>query len=200
MFCGNCGKNVADGAKFCSHCGAPVEVLDAAAPEKPVKEAIPVGEVREQSAEVTAKPAASEEASQSVPAFVPGVELDKFKMMNKMRGTSSMAATLGTGTLYVYDNGLRFGTSWGASVGSGVLGAIASTVINVSEAYDPNTYPLEQIQELRLGKYMGVYNTLVITMRNGDVWSFAPGMPGSKVPKLIISLLKPYMDKANAAN
>lgn len=211
MFCSNCGKAVREGAKFCGNCGTPVEVpnvediiapVTAAVPEAPaVETASADGSVIDPEiapstpAEDTAPVQTQENISAK--AFVPGTELYKLKMVDKCRGTSNFSASLGNGTLHVYDNGMQFKGIFGASVGSGVLGAIASTVINISEAYDPNTYPLEQIKELRVGKRLGISNTLVISMKNGDVWSFCPALPGSSAPKQIVSILKPYMDKLN---
>lgn len=202
MFCSNCGKMVREGAKFCGNCGMPIEILEVAditIHDATVQPETPAVETKELMTEAAATVPTEEVASEPVPAgtFVPGTELYKFKMVDKLRGTSNFSTSLGNGTLHIYDNGLQFTSIFGASVGSGVLGAIASTVINISEAYDPNTYPLEQIKELRVGKRMGISNTLVISMKNGDVWSFCPALPGSSAPKQIISILKPYMDKIN---
>lgn len=195
MFCSNCGKQISDGAKFCSNCGTPVELAVVTIPE-PIsvtpKES-PVAETEKVLPAIETEAPAEEVQPMAAGEFVPGIELEKFRMIEKYTGTSSLASGLGTGTLHVYDNGLQFVGILGASVGSGLLGAIASAAINISEAYDPNTYPLDQIQELRVGKRLAVYNTLVICMKNGDVWSFCPAVPGSSVPKLIIALLKPYM-------
>lgn len=209
MFCSNCGKMVREGAKFCGNCGAPVEmpdIADIAVPSAAAEPEVPAVETGEPLAEaraVTATPveeAASAQESKPVSAkdFVPGNELYKFKMVTKTMGASTFATDLGTGTLHVYDNGMQFSGFLGASVGSGVLGTIASVVVTIAdELFDPNIYPLEQIQELSVGKRLGVYNMLVITMKNGDVWSFCPAMPGSSAPKNIITMLKPYMDKLN---
>ena len=42
MFCAQCGQRIADGAKFCSHCGAAAPTPVAASPT-PVAPAPPVG-------------------------------------------------------------------------------------------------------------------------------------------------------------
>ena len=206
MFCSNCGKTVREGAKFCGSCGTPVEIPDVATPaiavpaEAPVPEAEnPLTSARPNTT-VPAGDVTPEQAPKPVSAkdFVPGNELYTFKLAQKRMGTSMFDANLGTGTLHVYDNGLRFTGVLGASVGSGVLGMIASAVVTATESlYDPNIYPLEQIQELRAGKCAGVFNALIITMKNGDVWVFYPSLPGSSAPKNIVAMLKPYMDKLN---
>lgn len=209
MFCSNCGKTLREGAKFCSHCGTPVEVLDTgdtSASDMAVKAETPMLETTAlltETESVISAPVEDAASAQTVPPvsakeFVPGTELYKFKMVEKTMGTSSVATRLGSGTLHVYDNGLKFSSLLGANVGSGMLRTITSVAINIAEGlYDPNTYPLEQIQGLSVGKRMGVYNTLVITMKNGDIWSFCPAIPKSSAPKQIISILTPYMDKLN---
>lgn len=200
MFCTNCGNLILEGAKFCTNCGAPVVASCGAAPNQDMQPEVPNAVMQEPPA--TMAPPASTQTEQTeerkttqTGEFVPGVELGKFKWMSKTIGTYSVASSLGTGTLYIYDNGIKFSSFLGASVGgSGLLGFAASVAVNVAEAYDPNTYPLEQIQELRIGKRQLVFNTLVISMKNGDVWSFTPSAPSSKVPEQILSLLKPYME------
>lgn len=208
MFCSNCGKALREGAKFCGYCGTPVEILDAGGisvpddttgkAETPIVEA---GKLLTGAGSVTSEPvkdATSEQATAPVSAkdFIPGTELYKFKMVEKTMGTASITTRVGTGTLHVYNNGLKFSSILGADAGNGMLRTITSAAINITQGlYDSNTYPLEQIQELSVGKRMGVYNTLVITMKNGDVWSFCPAVPKSSAPKQIISILKPYMDK-----
>lgn len=197
MFCSNCGKPISEDAKFCCNCGAPIQPIVA------IHEPMPV--VSENA--LAEEPLATEKIEASVPTtktqattseiFIPGTELGKFKLLDKYTGTSSLASNLGTGTLHVYDNGLQFTGVLGASVGSGWLGVVASAAINIAQAYDPNTYPLEQIKELRVGKRLGVYNTLVISMKNGDTWSFCPALPGSPVPKQIIEILTPHMASVN---
>lgn len=209
MFCSNCGKALREGVKFCSHCGTPVEIWDTgdvSVPDMTAKTGTPVVETEELLSNTEPTTSVLTEnvvSAQAVPPvstkdFVPGIELYKFKMVEKTKGTASVTARFGTGTLHVYDNGLKFTSVLGADNGNGILRTITSVAINISEGlYDPNTYPLEQIQELSVGKRMGVYNTLVIAMKNGDVWSFCPAIPKSSAPKQIISILTPYMDKLN---
>lgn len=210
MFCSNCGKALRAGAKFCGHCGTPVEILDTGGISVPDNTSakmetptVVAEELLTEAKSVTSTPVEDTASAETAPPvsakdFVPGIELYKFKMVEKTMGTSSIATRLGSGTLYVYDNGLKFSNVLGANVGSGMLRTITSVAINIAEGlYDPNTYPLEQIQELSVGKRMGVYNTLVITMKNGDVWSFCPAIPKSSAPKQIISILTPYINKLN---
>lgn len=205
MFCSNCGKAVREGAKFCGNCGTPVEVPTAPVLDSvpPLAKEAPATMVLEPTSETKQEPPAIEKA---VPPAEPSAEeplgalLEKFKMMNKYIGTPVIGNSVASGTLYVYESGLKFDPKWGSSLhGSGsLIGAIAAAAVDlIDDNTDNGIYRLEQIVELRTGKYMGVYNTLVVRMKNGDVWSFCPTAPGSSVPKLIISVLKPYMDKLN---
>ena len=45
MYCRNCGSEIADGSKFCNHCGSPVEAAAAVVPE-PVMPAEPVMDIK----------------------------------------------------------------------------------------------------------------------------------------------------------
>lgn len=194
MFCSNCGKAIREGAKFCGHCGTPVEILDAgviSVSDDAVRAETPIIETEDVTPVQTVSFVSAKD-------FVPGTELYKFKMVEKAMGTASITTRFGTGTLHVYDNGLKFTSVLGADNGNGILRTITSVAINIAEGlYDPNTYPLEQIQELSVGKRMSVYNMSVITMKNGDVWSFCPAIPKSSAPKQIISILTPYINKLN---
>lgn len=172
MFCSNCGEEVRERSKFCTNCGAPVKIPDATNPTVPAQDALPV----------------------SAKDFVPGTELFTFKGASKTRGESAFASGDEIGTLHVYDNGLQFKPNRGVSIGNGLaVGGLLGLVATATVGLCDNIYPLEQIKELHVGKRMGVYNTLVISMNNGDVWSFCPALPGSSVPQQILNLLAPYM-------
>ena len=92
---------------------------------------------------------------------------------------------------------LSIKTAW-SSKGKRALSARGGAIgLRISKAMakdDPiEVYELEQISELREGKYMGLYNTLAVALKNGEVWSFCSVLPNSSEPKKIIALLKPYM-------
>lgn len=63
----------------------------------------------------------------------------------------------------------------------------------LAKSFPVEIFQLEQIAELREGKYMGIYNTLAVSLKTGAVWSFCPVLPGSSDPKKIISVLTPYL-------
>jgi len=179
MFCGNCGKPIEEEAKFCSNCGTLIQPATAAMPELALE-----------------KPEMAREPSATIAEEDFGALLDSFKSMSKYIGTPVIGNSVASGTLLVYESALKFVPKWGSSLhgSGGLVRAIAAVAVDlIDSTTDNGIYLLEQISELKIGKYMGVYNTLVVSMKSGDIWSFCPPMPGSSIPKLIIALLKPYI-------
>lgn len=165
MFCTSCGKEIPDESKFCGNCGAPVSA-----------------------SENSVVSAASVAASQKCDA-----ELFRLKGISKYRGTPVAGYFEATGTLLIYHDRLEFrkksdSALWGRSgiVGLGISAGLARSA-------PVEVFQMEQVTELREGKYMGIYNTLVISLANGDTWSFCPALPGSSVPKEIVSTLAPTL-------
>lgn len=207
MFCTNCGNPVLEGAKFCTNCGAPVVASRGAAPNRDMQPEAPNAVMQEPPATMAPPASTQTEQTEERKTTQPGesvskVELGKFKWMSKYIGTPVVGNSVASGTLYVYADGLKFDPQWGSSLhgSGGLVGAIAAATVDlIDSGIDNGVYHLKQIVELRTGKYMGIYNTLVVSLKNGDVWSFAPALPGSKVPEQIISLLKPYMENSGFA-
>lgn len=165
MFCTNCGEKIPSGAKFCGHCGKPVSSPGTPAPE-----------------------AAQTCSVQTAPAL-----LTSLKGVSKYKGTPLAGYSAASGTLSVYQDRLEFKRKTGSAL-SARGGAIGLGISKAMAKDDPiEVYELEQISELREGKYMGLYNTLAVALKNGEVWSFCPVLPNSSEPKKIIALLKPYM-------
>ena len=163
MFCAHCGKEISSGSKFCGNCGKPVPVLADSIPNQP--------------------PATQES----------GELLVQLKSVSKYKGTPAAGYSEATGTLSVYIDRLEFKKKMGSALlaGSSVIGL--GLAGGLARSAPVETFELEQISELREGKYMGLYNTLVVAMKNGEIWSFCPILPNSSEPQKIISLLKPYL-------
>lgn len=165
MFCTSCGKEIPNGSKFCGNCGAPVS-----------------------GAKDPAVSAPSAVSSQKQEA-----ELFRLKNISKYKGTPVAGYSEATGTLLVYHDRLEFkpksgSATWGRG---GIIGLGISAALG--HAAPLEVFPLGQITELRTGKYMGVYNTLVMSLASGDTWSFCPMVPGSSAPKEIVSALAPSL-------
>lgn len=119
--------------------------------------------------------------------------LKTLSMVSMYKGEPTVGVAAATGKLMVYDDRIEFKKQMGNALTSsfGLVGLISSAK---SVKKDPvDTYPVSQISELKVGAYMGVFNTLVVKTKNGTVSSFAPAVPGSSDPKNIIELLRPYM-------
>ena len=126
------------------------------------------------------------EAAQTCSVQTAPALLTSLKGVSKYKGTPLAGYSAASGTLSVYQDRLEFKRKTGGAIGLGISKAMAKD--------DPiEVYELEQISELREGKYMGLYNTLAVALKNGEVWSFCPVLPNSSEPKKIIALLKPYM-------
>lgn len=163
MFCMQCGKEIPTGSKFCGNCGKPIPTPGST---------------------VSASPQIVQE---------PGSLLTQLKSVSKYKGTPVAGYSESTGILSIYNNRLEFKKKSGSALWGrgGAIGLGISAGLAKSEPIE--TFELEQISELHKGKYMGIYNTLVITLKNSEVWSFCPVLPGSSEPQKIISLLKPFM-------
>ena len=141
MFCTNCGEMIPSGAKFCGHCGKPLS-----SPDTPTPEAAQTGSVQTTSALLTL-----------------------LKGVSKYKGTPLAGYSAASGTLSVYQNRLEFKRKRGSAL-SARGGAIGLGLSAAMAKDDPiEVYELEQISGLREGKYMGLYNTLVVTMKCGEV-------------------------------
>ena len=170
MFCRNCGTANPNGSKFCGNCGAQLESLQTFNSTSLAQEVI--------------------SSNNSL-----GTVLGSFKRLSKYIGEPFAANSESSGTLYIYDNRLEFIKKMGAAIGvGGLVGIIGLGISAVAARMDSaEIYEFEQISEVRRGKYMGIYNTLVVVLKNGDIYSFCPAIPGSSDPKKIIDLVKPYM-------
>jgi len=115
------------------------------------------------------------------------------KLVSMYAGEPTVGIAKATGRLSVYDNRLEFKKEMGSSLG-GAFGLVGMAVARSQVKKDPiDVYALDQIANVRLGKYGGIYNTLVVTMKDGGVISFCPGLPGSSEPQTIVTLLQPYL-------
>lgn len=205
MICTNCGQNLTVEAKFCGHCGAKVQ-KQAQAPKKrfctmcgaeceenqlfcsvcgvklsgPSATASPVSQT-------AAVPAAVRVAT--APLMVSGKLLKTMNMVSMYIGEPTIAVAASTGKLLVYDDRIEFKKQMGNALT--LVGMIKATAAIKKDPVD--VFPINQISEFKVGAYMGVFNTLVIKLKDGTVKSFSPAAPGSSEPKDIIELLRPYL-------
>lgn len=185
-FCKNCGQSVPDGAKFCGKCGTRVEedvgkVFCSAC-----------GEQLELGAQFC--PSCGTKVGVDVPTPKgTGTLLTTWKMASLYEGEPTVGIAKATGPLSIYDDRLEFKKTMGNALG-GAFGLIGMGITQLQANKDSILiYPLGQVAQLRVGKYGGVYNTLVVVMRDGTTVSFCPATPASAAPQNVIDNLKPYM-------
>lgn len=197
MNCTKCGQSLVEGAKFCPYCGTRVEQQQnsafcsvCGAKLEPSAKFCPACGVK---VGQPAKPAEPAEPAVRSTAAASGRLLTSLKMVSMYEGTPTVGLAKATGPLTIYDDRIEFKKTLGNALG-GAFGLVGMAVAKNKVKNDPiNIYPVSQIAELRVGKYSGVYNTLVVVMRDGTTVSFCPAIPGSSEPQNIINNLQPYL-------
>lgn len=186
MNCAKCGKPLAEGAKFCPNCGTRVEQ------QQSIAFCSTCGEKLEPSARFC--PACGVKVGRTDNTITTsGKLITSLKMVSMYEGTPAVGIAKAAGPLTVYDDRIEFKKQMGNALG-GAFGLIGMTVTKSTVREDPvDIYPVSQIAQLRVGKYGGVYNTLVVVLRDGTTVSFCPAVPGSSVPQNIINSLQPYL-------
>lgn len=202
MNCTKCGQPLAENAKFCPSCGARVErqsgVFCSACGAKlePSAQFCPAcgtkaGQASGQTSGQTSGGTSGRTSGGTVNPS--GRLIASLKMVSMYEGTPTVGIAKATGPLSIYDDRIEFKKTMGNALG-GAFGLIGMAVAQSKVKNDPiNIYPVSQIAELRVGKYSGVYNTLVVVMRDGTTVSFCPAIPGSSEPQNIINSLQPYL-------
>lgn len=196
--CENCGQPLPEGTKFCGNCGTPVPLQQSksfcsvcGAPLEPGAQFCSSCGTKVQSAQ-------QPEQSGTQPASTTtrkgtGALITSWKMANLYNGEPTVGYAQATGTFSVYDDRLEFKKVFANSLAS-AFGIIGLAIARKKANKDPLIiYPLSQITQLRLGKYAGIYNTLVVVMRDGTKVSICPATPGSSTPQIVLDSLKAYL-------
>lgn len=193
MNCIKCGQGLAEDAKFCPNCGARVE--------KQQNHAFctTCGTRLEPSARFC--PSCGVKVEQitgeaPIDTVSPEKPVTVLKMVSLYEGTPTMGIAKATGTLSVYYDRIEYVKQMGNAFG-GTFGLAGMVVARSKVKDDPiDIYPVSQISQLSVGKYCGIYNTLVAVFRDGATVSFCPAAPGSSAPQNIVSSLQPYLRQA----
>lgn len=190
MNCTKCGQDLAEGAKFCSNCGTRVEK------QQDHTFCTTCGARLEPSARFCPSCGVKvERITAETPADVTAPEkpVTVLKMVSLYEGTPTVGIAKATGTLSVYHDRIEFVKQLGNALG-GAFGLAGLAAAKSKTKDDPiDIYPVSQISRLYVGKYCGVYNTLVLTLRDGFTVSFCPAAPGSSAPQNIVNSLQPYL-------
>lgn len=190
MNCIKCGQPLAEGVKFCPYCGTRAEQVQGnvfcttcGAKLEPSTQFCPgcgikVGQTTGQTVDNTVATSGK---------LITTIKVSMYE------GTPAVGLAKASGPLSVYNDRIEFKKQMGNSLGA-AFGLVGIAVANSKIKNDPlDIYPVGQIAQLRVGKYGGVYNTLVVVLRGGTTISFCPAMPGSSAPQKIIDSLQPYL-------
>ena len=192
MNCLNCGRELKEGAKFCPGCGTKVETE---APKMKNIFCSYCGTKLEADAlfcSKCGKPTNSAEPEIAMPESG-GRLLTVQKLISMYMGEPTVGLAKASGTLSVYDDRIEFEKQMGNALG-GAFGLAGLLVARNAAKKEPVVvYSLSDVAEVRVGKYMGVYNTFVVALKNGNIITFCPAIPGSPVPQSIVDVLRPYL-------
>lgn len=181
--CIKCGQVLQDDARFCSKCGSRIEH----------QQSNVVCFVCGEKLELTDYFCPACGVKVRTTEKQPDKKISSYKMISMYEGTPAVGIAKATGLLNIYSDRIEFEKKSGNALGGtlGIMGkAIAKNKIK-NEMVD--VYPVSEIAELRVGKYASVFNTLVVVLHDGDIFSFCPAAPGSSVPQNIIDSLRPYI-------
>ncbi len=189
-FCGRCGTSI-EQAGFCSTCGAklqPGQIFCTSCGMK-LRRNNPIGNASSSSVNIGIKQPPNVTISRipsggSGEGKGTGQLLRKMNLITKYYGEPTVGLANKVGTLSVYDNRVEFSKKAGLSL-AGTVSALAKSEVEV--------YYLRDVFTITTGRYMGMYITLVLVMKNGNKISFCPSVPGSKDMEMIATLLLRYL-------
>lgn len=196
MNCEKCNSPLAEGAKFCQHCGSPVT-------EKSDKIFCPVCHAEiDSNTDVMFCPSCgvrlnidrtdhSEKTDVQDPAKQDPVKNETKEnslpfvsiMVSMYNGTPTVGISPYTGKLSVYSDRIEFKKLLGNAIAP-IIGALGTKK-------DPvEIYPLGQISSVSVGRYAMVYKTLVIQTKDNKTFTFCPAIPNSSEPQRIVGYLQ----------
>lgn len=202
MKCRYCGHEMREGARFCSQCGGRVE--------EPGRKVCPsCGRKGEQGmlfCEYCGTRLVEEETREScvkpVPAPLPepaplpkpgpshsGRFLMEMKLMSYYKGEPVLGIAKSTGTVKIFDDRLEFHKVMGNSAAS-MLGPVPM-LLAAKQARDGgsvDTYWYRDISSAREGRYGGVYHTIVLSMKDGQVHTFAGTLNSGKIQEAVVQI------------
>ena len=174
-FCPSCGQKAGPGVLFCEYCGMRL-------PERTVSEPRP-------------NPA-------SVPAPAPGPRpelkprplssgrfLMEAGMMSYYSGEPTVGIAKATGTLKIFDDRVEFHKKMGSSAGA-MFGAVGMIIAanKMKQKGDLDIYRYRDVASVREGRYGGIYHTIVLVMKNGQVHSFAGTLNSGKIQEAVVQI------------
>ena len=218
MNCNNCGHQLNSNDKFCSRCGTPVpeekrcskchNILNAddlfcsqcgtryatnPQPEyrQPQQNAYAGYANQNQYRQSQQNPYAGNVNQNSGynPAY-DSTQPKKYMMINKYIGEPTLGISKAMGTLYVHQDRLEYVKRLGSGAGNvfGPLGmAIAANKMKKEEG-SVDVFYFRDIQSARLGKYGGMIPSLVLTLNDGQVFSFNGTLTNQNVESIVTTI------------
>ncbi len=187
MICKNCGKELSEGTKYCGGCGTSTEA------SKTLRTCPKCG-IRTTYDQMYCENCGTLLEEDKVSHNSRGAFVREFKLYSYYEGQPTVGISKSMGTLRLYDNRVEYEKSFG-NAASSMFGLAGLAVGRKSAKKDPIVnYYYNDIADVKVGKYAGVYNTLVIVMKTGRSFSFCPPVPVSNQPAEIVDLIKLYLN------
>lgn len=198
MFCKKCGKELKENAKFCGACGMPVGMAEQ---KKQIKVCRKCGfkttddEMYCEECGTLLTTEVSKPINGGINERINGGRLlREYKGYSLYDGKPTVGVAKATGTLRIYNDRIVFEKVLG-NAASGIFGAIGIAIGAGKAKKDPIvTYYYSNITKVEIGKYGGVYNTVVLINNDGRTVTFCPFTPGSSQPDEILKLIKKCMN------
>ena len=198
MKCQYCRNEMSEGAKFCSLCGKKVIEAEPA----PARRFCP-------SCGQEGKPdmlfceycgARLTDKARQAPAPGPRPELKprplssgrflmEAGMMSYYSGEPTVGIAKATGTLKIFDDRVEFHKKMGSSAGA-MFGAVGMIIAanKMKQEGDLDIYRYRDVASVREGRYGGIYHTIVLVMKNGQVHSFAGTLNSGKIQEAVVQI------------
>ncbi len=121
--------------------------------------------------------------------------LAELGMMSYYEGEPKVGIAKATGTLKIYDDRVEYEKKLGSSAGAafGAVGMLIAANKMKKENGAKDIYWYRDVAGVTEGRYAGVAPTLVLTMKNGTVHSFAGTVNGGKIRDAILRMRR-YLD------
>ncbi len=190
MVCKNCGNEVAEGRKFCGKCGKPIGSNE----QERILRTCPNCGARTTADQMYCENCGTLLKEDKVTHNGRGAFVREFKFYSYYEGQPTLGVSKATGNLRLYDDRVEYEKTLGSAAGN-MFGLAGMAVGRKSAKKDPIiNYYYNDIANVKVGKYGGIYNTLVIIVKTGRSFSFCPAVPMSNQPSEIAELIKLYLN------
>ena len=198
MKCQYCGNEMSEGAKFCSLCGKKVIEAEPA----PARRFCPSCGQEAEPGMLFCEYCGARLTDKARPAPAPGPRpelkprplssgrfLMEAGMMSYYSGEPTVGIAKATGTLKIFDDRVEFHKKMGSSAGA-MFGAVGMIIAanKMKQEGDLDIYRYRDVASVREGRYGGIYHTIVLVMKNGQVHSFAGTLNSGKIQEAVVQI------------